>query len=123
MSLFENRFFQRDIEFPDLLLFEFSSLGELLLLMLVEKARFRIEDSLIGGGFSGLKINKADKFIERIFEHFCGFLKIKKSQKQIILLRFLQKTRTKFFSNSALVAREELFCSIFGRFENKVICF
>ena len=68
MSLFENRFFQRDIEFPDLLLFEFSSLGELLLLMLVEKARFRIEDSLIGGGFSGLKMNKVDKFIQIIFE-------------------------------------------------------
>ena len=36
--------------------------------MLVEKARFRIEDSLIGGGFSGLKMNKVDKFIEIIIE-------------------------------------------------------
>ena len=66
MSLFENRFFQRDIEFPDLLLFELSSLGELLLLMLVEKARFRIEDSLIGGGLSGLKMDNVNKFFGMI---------------------------------------------------------
>jgi hypothetical protein len=66
LSLFENRVFQRDIEFPDLLLFEFSSLGELLLLMLVEKARFRIEDSLIGGGLSGLKMDKVNKFFGMI---------------------------------------------------------
>jgi hypothetical protein len=78
LSLFENRVFQRDIEFPDLLLFELSSLGELLLLMLVEKARFRIEDSLIGGGFSGLKLDRGNKFID--FSKFYGLLKVRKPQ-------------------------------------------